>query len=83
MRFDRLLWRCLAPGSYERTEKTITAVLEPRPGETVMAGVLLKMPPGWHTYWKNPGDSGAPTKIGMANRRHVASSPSGTLLACS
>src|SRR5256885_17217339 len=34
-----------------------------RPGETVMAGVLLKMPPGWHTYWKNPGDSGAPTKI--------------------
>ena len=34
-----------------------------RPGETVMAGVLLKMPAGWHTYWKNSGDSGAPTKI--------------------
>src|SRR5437870_10110490 len=34
-----------------------------RPGETVTAGVLLKMPPGWHTYWRNSGDSGAPTKI--------------------
>jgi len=34
-----------------------------RPGETIMAGVLLKMPPGWHTYWRNSGDSGAPTKI--------------------
>src|SRR6266480_465287 len=34
-----------------------------RPGETVMAGVVLKMPPGWHTYWQNSGDSGAPTKI--------------------
>ena len=30
-----------------------------RPGETVMAGVVLKMPPQWHTYWKNAGDSGA------------------------
>src|SRR5256885_8995303 len=34
-----------------------------RPGETVIAGVVLKMPPGWHTYWQNSGDSGAPTKI--------------------
>src|SRR3989441_9871877 len=34
-----------------------------RPGETLTAGVLLKMPPGWHTYWRNSGDSGAPTKI--------------------
>ena len=21
------------------------------------------MDPGWHTYWKNPGDAGSPTKI--------------------
>jgi thiol:disulfide interchange protein DsbD len=34
-----------------------------RPGETIAAGVLLKMAPGWHTYWQNSGDSGAPTKI--------------------
>src|SRR5881392_2280624 len=34
-----------------------------RPGETVLGGVLLKMPSGWHTYWRNAGDSGTPTKI--------------------
>jgi thiol:disulfide interchange protein/DsbC/DsbD-like thiol-disulfide interchange protein len=34
-----------------------------RPGETILAGVHLQMAPGWHTYWKNPGDSGGATQI--------------------
>jgi thiol:disulfide interchange protein DsbD len=34
-----------------------------RPGDTVMAGVDLKMEPGWHTYWKNPGAAGMATQI--------------------
>ena len=33
------------------------------PGATVWAGVTLKMDPGWHTYWKNGGDSGVATQI--------------------
>jgi thiol:disulfide interchange protein len=33
------------------------------PGQTVLVGVHLKMPPGWHTYWRNAGDAGAPTEI--------------------
>ncbi len=33
------------------------------PGQTIMAGVRLKMPAGWHTYWQNPGDSGMATKV--------------------
>jgi thiol:disulfide interchange protein len=32
-----------------------------RPGDTVMAGVHLHMDPGWHTYWRNSGQSGMPT----------------------
>ncbi|HEV2453199.1 MAG TPA: protein-disulfide reductase DsbD domain-containing protein, partial [Verrucomicrobiae bacterium] len=32
-------------------------------GETVWAGVLLKMDPEWHTYWKNSGEAGMPTTI--------------------
>ena len=43
--------------------RLILSAAAARPAETVMAGVLLKMAPGWHTYWKNSGDSGAPTKI--------------------
>ena len=34
-----------------------------RPGDTIWAGVDLKMDAGWHTYWKNPGDSGIATTI--------------------
>ena len=34
-----------------------------QPGTTVLAGVRLQMDPGWHTYWRNGGDSGAPTTI--------------------
>jgi thiol:disulfide interchange protein DsbD len=34
-----------------------------RPGTAVLAGVQVRLAPRWHTYWRNPGDSGAPTKI--------------------
>ncbi|MFM1767689.1 MAG: hypothetical protein RJA22_218 [Verrucomicrobiota bacterium] len=34
-----------------------------RPGDTVTAAVELRMAPRWHTYWRNGGDSGAPTRI--------------------
>ena len=28
-----------------------------------MLGVQLWIDPGWHVYWKNPGDSGLPTRV--------------------
>jgi thiol:disulfide interchange protein DsbD len=34
-----------------------------RPGDTIWAGVDMKMEPGWHTYWKNPGAAGIATSI--------------------
>lgn len=34
-----------------------------KPGDTVLAAVRLEMDPGWHTYWRNGGESGGPTKI--------------------
>src|SRR5258708_25233523 len=33
------------------------------PGKPTLMGLKLRMEPHWHTYWKNPGDSGLPTKI--------------------
>jgi len=32
-------------------------------GEPVWIGFRFQMEPGWHIYWRNPGDSGTPTKI--------------------
>lgn len=34
-----------------------------KPGDTVWAGIDLKMATGWHTYWKNPGAAGQATEI--------------------
>jgi hypothetical protein len=34
-----------------------------KPGDEVLAGVELKMAPGWHTYWRNGGDAGIPTTV--------------------
>ena len=34
-----------------------------RAGETIWAGLEMKMPLHWHTYWRNGGDSGSPTTI--------------------
>jgi DsbC/DsbD-like thiol-disulfide interchange protein/cytochrome c biogenesis protein CcdA len=33
------------------------------PGGTLTVALRLRMIPHWHTYWRNPGDSGQPTQI--------------------
>ncbi|HEV7257604.1 MAG TPA: protein-disulfide reductase DsbD domain-containing protein [Bosea sp. (in: a-proteobacteria)] len=33
------------------------------PGERFQVALVQKIAPGWHTYWRNPGDSGEPTRI--------------------
>ena len=35
----------------------------------------LKMKPGWHTYWRNPGDSGLPTTLDWKLPPGVAAGP--------
>jgi DsbC/DsbD-like thiol-disulfide interchange protein len=34
-----------------------------RPGQPLTFGIRLEMEKGWHTYWRNPGDSGLPTRV--------------------
>ena len=33
------------------------------PGTSINIGLKVSMDKGWHTYWRNPGDSGGPIKI--------------------
>jgi thiol:disulfide interchange protein/DsbC/DsbD-like thiol-disulfide interchange protein len=33
------------------------------PGERLDLGLRIRHDPHWHTYWRNPGDSGLPTRI--------------------
>ncbi|CAN5410319.1 thioredoxin family protein [soil metagenome] len=36
------------------------------PGSTAVVAVRQSLSPGWHTYWRNPGDSGGPTTLEWA-----------------
>ena len=33
------------------------------PGKPFTVGLRLRMAPGWHTYWRFPGDAGIPTEL--------------------
>ncbi|MCO5099628.1 MAG: thioredoxin family protein [Burkholderiaceae bacterium] len=33
------------------------------PGEAMRVGLRIRHDPQWHTYWRNPGDSGLPTQV--------------------
>ncbi len=44
-------------------------------GKSGWTAVHLKMRPGWHTYWRNPGDSGLATTIKWTLPRGVSASP--------
>lgn len=35
----------------------------PASGGTISIGLIERMQPEWHTYWRNPGESGEPTTI--------------------
>jgi thiol:disulfide interchange protein DsbD len=41
----------------------ISEVHSIQPGQSFWVALWLQMEEHWHTYWKNPGDSGLPTKI--------------------
>lgn len=36
------------------------------PGATALLGLRIRHDPHWHTYWRNPGDSGLPTQVALA-----------------
>ncbi len=38
-------------------------VLSIKPGTPFELALRLKLAPGWHAYWKNPGDSGLPIRV--------------------
>lgn len=41
----------------------IAGSANPAPDAPVWVGLKMHHDPGWHTYWKNPGDAGMPTRI--------------------
>jgi thiol:disulfide interchange protein DsbD len=57
---------------------TASLVAETRslvPGQPLHLALRQQIPPGWHTYWSNPGDSGLPTTIDWTLPRGFKAGP--------
>jgi thiol:disulfide interchange protein DsbD len=68
------------PQSGEEAVKVAFAVVgEAKPGATVRVAATFDIVPGWHIYWENAGESGAPTQIALELPKGctVASRPDG------
>src|SRR6185437_9080820 len=42
-----------------------------RSGAVLLGGIALKLKPGWHTYWRTPGDSGVPPRFDFSKSDNV------------
>lgn len=50
----------------ERAHVTLVAETDAAaPGRPLRLALRQRLAPGWHTYWRNPGDAGAPTEISL------------------
>ena len=49
-----------SPHSEARLIPEVTSI---QPGTPFTVAVFFEMDPGWHNYWRNPGDTGLPTTI--------------------
>ena len=61
------------------TDRVVATVMAERPalapGDSIWLGLRLQMAEGWHSYWRNPGDSGLPTMIDWSLPEGLAAGP--------
>ena len=53
----------------------IAESVKPVPGQPLSIGLQLTPKEGWHTYWSNPGDAGAPTRVAWTLPADTAAPP--------
>ena len=60
-------WAPASAANEVRTDHVTAELVAERsavqPGQSLQIGLRLQHIPKWHTYWRNPGDSGLPTMI--------------------
>src|SRR5882757_2895716 len=42
-----------------------------RSGAVLLGGIGFQLQPGWHTYWRTPGDSGVPPRIDFSKSENI------------
>lgn len=44
----------------------------PQASTSLRAGIEIRIEPGWHTYWRYPGDSGVPPRFDFSGSENLA-----------
>jgi DsbC/DsbD-like thiol-disulfide interchange protein len=50
-------------GWQKDSHSAVRLVAGSRSGAVLLGGIAFQLQPGWHTYWRNPGDSGVPPRF--------------------
>ncbi len=59
-----MAWAQAGPQRSERIEAELVSMSRwAAPGSTAVVAIRQDIQPGWHTYWRNPGDSGGATTL--------------------
>jgi thiol:disulfide interchange protein len=61
-----LLWPAAAlaqPGVQHIHPRLVAESATPAPGQTIALALVMTPDKGWHGYWQNPGDAGAPADV--------------------
>ena len=76
-----LVLTCLAPCASAAPQagpvsaELVADVAQVGPDRSFNLGILLTIEPGWHLYWKNPGDAGQPISAKLSASPGVSIAP--------
>ena len=59
-------------GDNHAAARLITATEATGPASAIEAGLEIRPAPGWHTYWRSPGDAGIPPSVDWAGSDNLA-----------
>ena len=55
----------------EDAHSAIRLLAGSRSGAVLLGGIAVQLKPGWHTYWRTPGDSGVPPRFDFSKSENV------------
>lgn len=53
------------------THSAVRLLAGSRSGAVLLGGIAIQLQPGWHTYWRTPGDSGVPPRFDFSKSNNV------------
>ena len=75
LRSPRTPWKAARSPARATTATLVSDTDAVAPGKPFRVGLLLRMAPGWHTYWRNPGDAGAAAELKLDLPKGVTAGP--------